>query len=301
MADSVLNLNDLAFFVAAVEAGGFAPASRRLGLPKSTLSKRVAMLEQALDARLVQRTSRTFTLTEVGRDFYQHARGALIEAEAAEAVVRRRQMEPSGTVRITASVPVAQAQLADCLPRLARAYPRLNVQLDVTDRFVDVMQEGIDIAIRSHFAPLPDSALVQRTLATESIILVASPSYLADRESLQTPTALEHHDGLLSGATATTWTLQDTADERVQVAPRAAFVANESVVLIAAASAGLGIACLPERMCRAAIARNELVRVLPGWHAGTVTTTLLMPHRRGQLPGVRATVEFLVEHFRADS
>lgn len=300
MADSVLNLNDLAFFVSAVEAGGFAPASRRLGLPKSTLSKRVAALEQALDARLVQRTSRTFTLTEVGRDFYQHARGALIEAEAAEAVVRSRQAEPSGTVRITASVPVAQAQLADCLPRLAQAHPRLNVQLDVTDRFVDVMQEGIDIAIRSHFAPLPDSALVQRTLATEPIILVASPAYLDGREALQTPSALEQHDGLLSGANATTWTLHDATGERLQVAPRAAFVANESVVLIAAASAGLGIACLPERMCRVAIARNELVRVLPGWRAGAVTTTLLMPHRRGQLPGVRATVEFLVEHFRAD-
>lgn len=299
MAD-MLNLNDLAFFVAAVEAGGFAPASRRLGLPKSTLSKRVAMLEQALDARLVQRTSRTFTLTEVGRDFYQHARGALIEAEAAEAVVRRRQAEPSGTVRITASVPVAQMQLADCLPRLARAFPRLNVQLEVTDRFVDVVQEGIDIAIRSHFAPLPDSALVQRTLATEPIILVASSTYLADRAPLHEPPALEHHDGLLSGASATTWTLHDATDTGLQVAPRPAFVANESVVLIAAASAGLGIACLPERMCRAAIARGELTRVLPGWQAGTVTTTLLMPHRRGQLPGVRATVEFLVEHFRAD-
>ena len=139
----VLNLNDLVFFVSAVEHGGFAAASRRLGLPKSTISKRVAVLEEQLSARLIHRTSRSFTLTELGRDFYEHARGALIEAEAAEAIVRDRQAEPSGTVRISASVPVAQLQLAACLPRLARLHPKLRLQLDVSDRFVDLPQEGV--------------------------------------------------------------------------------------------------------------------------------------------------------------
>ncbi|MDR0181878.1 LysR substrate-binding domain-containing protein [Lysobacter arvi] len=295
----MLNLNDLAYFVAAVEHGGFAPASRRLGLPKSTLSKRVGALETALDARLVQRTSRTFALTDVGRDFYQHARGALIEAEAAEAIVRRRQAEPSGTVRITASVPVAQLQLARCLPRLAMRHPKLDVQLDVTDRFVDIVQEGVDIAIRSHFAPLADSGLVQRPLAVEPIVLVASPDYLARSAALRTPADLADHDGLPTGPTTTTWSLFDADGQRTQATPRVAMIANESVVLVAAATAGLGIACLPEGVCRDAIARGELLRVLPDWNAGTVTTTLLMPHRRGLLPGVRATVEFLVESFRA--
>lgn len=253
----MLNLNDLAYFVAAVEHGGFAPASRRLGLPKSTLSKRVAALEAALEARLVQRNSRTFTLTDMGRDFYRHARGALIEAEAAEAIVRRHQVEPSGTVRITASVPVAQMELAHCLPELARLYPKLDLQLDVTDRFVDVMQEGVDIAIRSHFAPLADSGLVQRQLALEPIILVASPAYLARSPLLQTPDDLGEHQGLLTGATSTSWGLFAADGERTQATPRAAMIANESVVLIAAATAALGIACLPERMCRGAIARGD--------------------------------------------
>lgn len=298
----MLNLNDLLFFVAAVEHGGFAPASRRLGLPKSTLSKRVAELEEALQVRLIHRTSRSFTLTDIGRDFYEHARASIIEAEAAQDIVRQRVAEPSGTVRMTASVPVAQGQLAAHLPRLAQRFPRLRLQLDVTDRFVDVVQEGYDIAVRSHFAPLPDSGLVQRRIVQESIVLVASPGYLDAHGMPAEPEALEGHDGLLSGAGAMRWTLmREDADARtVQVTPRPRMIANESQVLRAAAGAGLGIACLPESLCRPDLDGGALSRVLPGWHAGRVSTTLVMPHRRGQLPGVRAVVDFLVESLGRD-
>lgn len=299
----MLNLNDLVFFVAAVEHGGFAPASRRLGLPKSTLSKRVAELEEALQVRLIHRTSRSFTLTDVGRDFYEHARASIIEAEAAQEIVRQRVAEPSGTVRMTTSVPVAQEQLAAHLPRLAQRFPRLRLQLDVTDRFVDVVQEGYDIAVRSHFAPLPDSGLVQRRIAQESIVLVASPGYLDAHGMPADPEALEGNEGLLSGAGVMRWTLMsEDADARrtVQVTPRPRMIANESQVLRVAAGAGLGIACLPESMCRPELDDGRLIRVLPGWHAGRVTTTLVMPHRRGQLPGVRAVVDFLVESLGRD-
>ncbi|MEL1264862.1 LysR substrate-binding domain-containing protein [Pseudoxanthomonas putridarboris] len=292
----MLNLNDLLMFAAAVEHGGFAAASRSLGIPKSTLSKRVAALEASLDARLIHRTSRSFTLTEVGRDFYEHARAARIEMEAAEDVVRRRVAEPSGTVRITASVPTAQSLLAELLPRIARAFPRLHIDLDVTDRFVDVVQEGYDIALRSHFAPLPDSGLVQRPLDVEHIVLLAAPGYLAEHGEPLAPAELQQHAGLLVGSHAREWTLTDADGSRVTVAPRPRMTANESVVLLGAAEAGLGIACLPEHICRDALASGRLLRVLPGWHAGRVTTTIVMPHRRGLLPGVRAVVDGLVEH-----
>jgi len=290
----VLNLNDLKFFVAAVEQGGFAAAARRLGVPKSTVSKRVAELEAALEARLILRTSRSFTLTELGRDFHEHARAALIEAEAAEGIVRSRASEPSGTVRITASVPTAQHDLAPHLPRLAQLYPRLHLQLDVTDRFVDLMQEGYDIAVRSHFAPLPDSGLVQRQLRVDPIILVAAPAYLAQRGVPATPQELQQHDGLLVAAGAEQWQLADGHGHTLRIAPRPRMTANESVALLHGAQAGLGIVCAPARMCREAIEAGQLRRVLPGWTAGSVTTTLVLPHRRGLLPGVRAAVDFLV-------
>lgn len=291
----MLNLNDLVLFATAVESGGFAAASRRLGVPKSTVSKRVAALEDALGVRLIHRTSRSFVLTETGRDFHEHARAALIETEAAENAVRRRVAEPSGKVRITCGVPTAQDYLAPHLPALARAYPRLRIELDVSDRFVDLVQEGYDIGVRSHFAPLPDSGLIQRQAAVEAIVLAAAPAYLAERGEPAMPQDLASHDGLLTGPGNLSWNLRGPDGAGCVATPQARMVANESRVLIAAAVAGLGIAVLPERMCAAELGDGRLRRVLPGWNAGQVTTSLVMPHRRGQLPGVRATVEFLIE------
>lgn len=295
--DFAMNPNDLLLFVAAVERGGFAAASRQLGVPKSTISKRVAELEAALGARLIQRTSRSFTLTEAGRDFYEHARAARIEMEAAEQIVRRRAAEPSGTVRMTCSVPSAQTVLSRLMPEMALAFPKLHVDLDVTDRFVDIVQEGYDMAIRSHFAPLPDSGLVQRQLQVEPIVLVASPAYLGERGEPSAPSDLQFQDGLLVGTHAREWMLFGTDGRKVPVRPQPRLTANETMVLLACATQGLGIACLPDGMCQDAYASGRLQRILAGWHAGVVTTTIVMPHRRGLLPSVRAIVDFLADHW----
>lgn len=289
----MFNLNDLVFFVQAVETGSFAAAGRRLGQPKSTVSKRVAELEAALGVRLIHRTSRHFALTEVGRDVYDHARAAVIEAEAAETIVRRRQVEPSGRVKITTSVPTAQFHLAHRLHELARAFPRLAIELNVTDRVIDLVQEGFDIALRSHFAPLPDSGLMQRRIASEPIILVAAPDYLEAHGEPSEPTSLEEHDGLIVSATARSWRLTSQSNVVVEVEPRPRLTADESVVLMKSAIAGLGIVCLPQSMVAAALGQGTLKRVLQDWVAGSVTTTLLTPHRRSQLPAIRAVIEFL--------
>ncbi|MFZ5671381.1 MAG: LysR family transcriptional regulator [Pseudomonadota bacterium] len=295
------NLNDLIFFVQAVESGGFAAAGRRLGQPKSTVSKRVAELEAALGVRLIHRTSRHFALTELGRDVYDHARAAVIEAEAAETIVRRRQAEPSGTVRITTSVPTAQFQLADRLHELARSFPKLSLELHVTDRFIDLVQEGFDIALRSHFSALPDSGLMQRRIATEPIILVAAPEYLEARGEPSEPASLKGHDGLIVSAAVRSWRLTHRDGHLEEVEPRPRFTADESIVLMKSAIAGLGVVCLPESIAAAALKQGTLKHVLPDWAAGSVTTTLLTPHRRGQLPAVRAVIDFLSKDQEAAS
>jgi DNA-binding transcriptional LysR family regulator len=289
----MINPSDLLLFAQAVESGGFAPAARRLKLPKSTLSKRLAALETALGARLVQRTSRSFVLTDMGREIYQHARAVLIEVESAEAAVQRRLAEPSGTVRLTASIPTAQLQLAEQLPRLAVIYPKLRLVLHASDRFVDLVQEGFDIAVRSHFAPLPDSELVQRRLRVQSIVLVAAPHYLAAHGQPARPEDLAGHDGLLASQAASAWQLRSEDGREHTATPRFRMAADESMVLLNAALAGLGIAPLPDWMCDRHLDSGALVRVLAGWRAGEVTTTILTPHRRGQLPAVRAVVDFL--------
>lgn len=289
--DKMRNLNDYYLFVLVVEQGGFAQAARHSGMPKSTLATRVAALEAELGVRLIQRTSRRFTVTELGQEFYRHASAMLIEADAAEDVVKGRLAEPSGTVRITASVPTVQTVLAKVLVELAVAYPKIQVSVHVTDRFVDMVQEGFDIALRDHFSPLPDSGLVQRRVATEGVFLVASPAYLAARGVPQSPHELVQHAGLMNTMTAGPWRLQREGGEALEVALQPRMHADELTVLLRAAEAGLGIACLPQRMFSESLAAGRVQLVLPEWRAGTVTTTLLMPHRRGQLPSVRLVAD----------
>ncbi|MCG7508962.1 LysR substrate-binding domain-containing protein [Mesorhizobium retamae] len=293
----MLNLNDLLAFVQVVDHGGFAAAGRALGIPKSTLSKRLSELEKAIGVRLIQRTSRSFAVTEIGRDFHRHAAAMLIEAEAAEHVIKGRLTEPSGTVRITASMPVAQFRLAPLLPRLAASYPKLRIVLDVSDRFVDIVQEGFDIAIRNHFAPLPDADLVQRRIAYDPAWLVAAPHYVRDRGMPSRPEQANGLDGLMASSSERVWTLQDGQGAVAEVTPAPRYVANETVALLEAAKAGLGIACLAGSFCAGPIQAGALVRVLPDWTARGVTTTLLMPHRRGQLPSVRTVADHLIAEF----
>ncbi len=285
------NLNDYYYFVLVIEQGGFAQAARHSGLPKSTLSTRVAALEAELGVRLIQRTSRRFTVTELGQAFYRHASAMLIEANAAEDVVRGRLAEPSGTVRITASVPTVQTVLAQVLVELAVAYPKIQVAMHVTDRMVDLVQEGFDIAVRDHFGPLPDSGLVQRRVATEGVYLVASPAYLAARSVPEAPQDLARHDGLMSAMAGGPWRLESESGAQAEVSLVPRMHADESSVLLRAAEAGLGIACLPQRMIGESLEAGRVRLVLPTWRAGTVTTTLLMPHRRGQLPSVRLVAD----------
>lgn len=294
----MLNLNDLQWFVRVVDHGGFAAAARALEVPKSTLSKRVALLETSLGVRLIQRSSRVFVVTDTGQAFYRHAAAMLIEAEAAENVVRGLQAEPAGIVRITASVTTAQLVLAGLLPALAARHPRLQVMLHATDRFVDLVQEGFDIGVRDHSAPLSDSELVQRRVGHEPFYAVASPGYLAAHGGAPVhPHDLAAHDALLlsPAPSAQVWTFL-RGGESFAVRPVPRFFADEPWTLLQAALAGVGIGCLPRGLCQPDIEAGRLVRLLPDFrYAGGMTTTLLISHRRGQLPSVRAAVDFLAE------
>jgi len=294
----VLNLNDLQIFVQVVDHGGFAAASRALGLPKQTLSKRVAELERKVGVRLIQRTSRSFAPTEIGREVHRHAAAMVVEAEAVEAVIRGRLAEPSGTVRITASVPVVQMFLAPLLPTIAVAYPQIRIVLVATDRYVDIVQEGYDIALRSHAGPLPDSGLVRRHLSTEPYWLLASPGYCARYIRGSAPGDIESLSGLFSAHGEDSWTLRDRDLRTTTVRLEPRYVADEATALLAAAKAGLGIARLPAQFCAEGLSSGVLQRVLPGWTAGEIETTLLVPHRRGLLPSVRVVADLVAQHLR---
>ena len=190
------DLNDFVWFVKVVEYGGFAAAGRALDQPKSKLSRRIAQLEERLGVRLIQRTTRQFTVTEVGHTFYQHCKAMLIEAEAAEEAVAALQAEPRGVVRITCPVTLLHVHVGPMLARFMARYPGINLQLEATNRRVDLVGEGVDIAIRVRPRPFDDSDLVLRVLADRGHCLVAGPALIQRMGEPVVPSELSAWPGL---------------------------------------------------------------------------------------------------------
>ena len=291
------DLNDLYFFAMVVEHGGFSAAGRALGIPKSRLSKRVAQLEERLGVRLLQRTTRRFVVTEVGERFYGHCRAVLEEAHAAQEAVDVLRAEPRGVVRMSCPVSLAQTVVAHVLPEFLARYPKLQVRVLSSDRRVDVVGEGYDIAIRVRSKLDSDANLVMRTFGLSRVLAVASPELL-DHEGRPTVPAqlaslpalsMQEHEGVQ------TWELTDAGGARVTVEMTARLVSGEFALLLEAARRGLGVALLPEFICAPALASGELEVVLPDWSAPEGTMHFVYPSRRGMLPGVRALVDFLAE------
>lgn len=294
------DLNDVYFFVQVVHHNGFAAAARALDVPKSTLSRRVQELERRLGARLIQRTSRRFLVTEVGRDFLRHARAMLVEAEAAESIVRSRVAEPNGVVRFTCSVGMAPI-LAPLLPKFLAAHPKVSLVQHASNRLVNLVEEGFDLALRGHVDALPDSGLIRRELLRTPWVLLASPGYIERAGAPSSPHDLAAHPALLLGVTGTerSWTLRRDGEQVGPVQAEARLRSDDIDTLKAAAVAGLGVVALPLYLCARELAAGALERVLPGWEAGEGIITMLTPSRRGQLPSVRAFMDFLITEFPA--
>lgn len=297
----VLDLNDFFYFVQVVDRGGFTAAGRTLRIPKSTLSYRIQQLEAQLAVRLLNRTSRRFGMTDAGEEFYRHAVSMLLNAEQAESAMRQRLAEPSGTVRFTSGVATAQFAMRDMIVDFVAKYPKVNLVQNATDRNVDIVRENFDVAIRAHSAPLPDSTLVQRTLAPVPWFLFTGAQYLEQNGAPKTPKDLAEHPSLfmMHGDVAPTWRLRNSRGngEEVVLSLTPRILSNDMVSLKQAARAGLGIVALPGYVCCEQVRSGELVRVLPEWFAGDSTLTALIPYRHQLLPSVRAFVDHLAAEF----
>ncbi|UAN18819.1 MULTISPECIES: LysR substrate-binding domain-containing protein [Enterobacter] len=292
----MLNLTNVFYFVQVVNHGGFTAASRVLFISKSTLSLRIQQLEGDLGVQLLNRNSRKLGLTHVGGEFYHRAQSLLQEAEAAENVGRQRQSEPSGTIRITSSVTVAQFALREILPAFMDKYPKVSIEQYSTDIITDIIGEGYDLAIRAHSDPLPNSSLIQRTLAKVPWHLFASANYLKIKGNPHCPDDLLTHDAIALGrGTAQSWSLFSLNKPTVTVPFNARFVSNNMVALKQAVEAGLGVVALPDYVCREGVAEEKLVCVLPQWLAGDSQLTAVAPVQQGWLPAVRVLLDYLVD------
>jgi DNA-binding transcriptional LysR family regulator len=297
----VLDLNDFYYFVQVADRGGFTAAGRTLRIPKSTLSHRMQQLETNLGARLLNRTSRRFGMTDAGSEFYHYAVAMLREAEQAETAIRRRLSEPIGTVRFTAGKATMQFAMREMVSDFLVRYPKINVVAHATDQNIDLIGENYDLAIRAHADPLPDSTLVQRTLAPAPWFLFAGAAYLDGNNPPETPEDLHKHPSLFMMRTGVVpmWRLSHSSMGRgevvVPITPRLS--SDDMVGLKQAAIAGLGVVALPGYVCRDEMRSGALRRVLPTWIAGDSTLTALMPFRQGLLPSVRAFIDHLTAEF----
>jgi DNA-binding transcriptional LysR family regulator len=294
----MIDLNDYFYFVHVVEKQGFSPAARALDMPKSRLSRHVSRLEERLDARLIQRTSRQFQVTETGQVFYRHARALIDEMEAAEAAIQSRKASLSGRVTMSCSVGVAQFAIKDLVFDFLAKHPKVELVQQVTNQAIDLVSSGIDMAIRGHTEALPDSALVQRHLANVSWHLFASPAYLARTGAPESPYDLLKRQSLKVGWQPVTgyWSLENTEGLKTTIPFSPQLCSDDMATLKQAAAKGLGIVSLPAYTCRDELKDGSLVRVLPDWIAGKAQLSLLMPSRRGQSPSVRVLADYLLDN-----
>jgi DNA-binding transcriptional LysR family regulator len=293
--------NDLLLFARIVEAGSFSMAAQRLDLPKSTVSRRIALLEASVGERLLQRTTRRLMLTEFGASLLEHARKVAEEVEAAGALAQHRQAVPSGKLRISMPQDFANVVMAEMIPRFLERYPAVSLELDLSPRRVDLIAENFDIAIRMGNLP-DDSTLAARRIATQQFGLYAAPIYLAQRGLPEQPDDLLRHDLLCvlsrSGG-AVPWILQ-RGKVRWEKELTARLTANSPQLLATIACSGAGIAASTDFIVARHVQRGELVRVLPEWEMPLATGWAVFPSRRLMPAKTRAFLDMMEEMFCKD-
>lgn len=296
---TVQDLNDLFYFVQVVDHGSFAAAGRALNVPRSRLSRRIIALEEDLGVRLIQRSTRTLSLTDIGREYHRHCTAMLVEAEAARDAIERSRSTPQGLIRLSAPPPLICYEVGPMIARYMVRYPQVNVELHATSRRIDVIGEGIDVALRVRFPPLEDSDLVQRHLGQSTQRIVGHPELLERLPSPICPadvTDLPSLD-LNRPAREHVWELNGPDEAHASINHKPRLVTDDMSQLLHAAIAGVGIVQLPDMVVHEDIAAGRLVDLLPQWRPVAGNVQAIFASRRGLLPSVRSLIDFLVDEY----
>jgi DNA-binding transcriptional LysR family regulator len=294
------DLNNMYFFAAVVDAGGFSAAARDLGLQASKLSRRISALEQELEVRLLNRNSRSISVTEAGRAFHAHCRAVLAEAQAARDTINQALGTPKGLVRMSCPIGLLHSGVSAFLARFLEKNPGVDVAVDATNRRVDVLEEGYDVSLRVRRPPLEDSDLAMKTLAMSQFALVASPGLVKQFGPVKSVEDLSAYPTLAITTASARYSWQFTAPDGTTrtIAPRPRLVTEDLVTLCDAALAGVGVTHLPKRMVHKEIETGQLVHLLPEWTTQTGVIHAVFPSRKGMLPAVRTLLDALAEDFR---
>lgn len=290
------DLNDLALFAAVVKHNGFSSAARVLNIPKSKLSKHIARLEQELDVRLLERSTRKVRVTELGQAFYEHCLTVLDGVEAAEALVAAARTEPAGLVRLACPIGFAPI-VGGLLPGFHRRHPSVRVLVTTTNRRVDLVEERFDIALRAREQLNTDATLIVRKIGYARQYLAASPSFLERAGPISIESLHQHPTLSMNEEHATdVWQLYNVDGRRLDVTHSPVIGCGEFGILERAAIEGVGIALLPHHMCARAFRSGVLAPVLPEWSSTDSIVHLVFTSRHGMLPGVRAMIDYLADN-----
>lgn len=294
------DLNDLYYFAQVVEHAGFAPAARALGMQKSKLSRRIGLLEDRLGVRLIQRSSRSFSVTEIGLEYYRQCRAMLVEAEAAQAVIDSVRSEPQGVIRMSCPPELLDYHFGDLIARFMAGHPKVQVHLKALNRKVDLIAEGYDLAIRVGAEALDQADLVMRKLGETKQGLVGSSVLLKGCPPTVAPTDLSTIPSLdlALPQDAHIWHLEHTDGRTVEVHHQPRLITDDLATLRAAALEGVGVAQIPTLMVEGDIAAGRLIDVLPNWRPRNEIVYAVFPSRRGLLPSIRALLDFLSDECR---
>jgi DNA-binding transcriptional LysR family regulator len=284
-------------FVRVVEAGSFVAAAERLSISTSSLSRLIADLEQHLGARLLNRTTRRLSLTESGQAFYERCVTLLADLAEAEALAGQSAAQARGTIRLTCSHNMAERQVAPAIAAFVELHPAVRFELEVSDRVVDLVEEGFDLAIR--VGAVGSDRLVARRLGSMQLLLCAAPAYLERRGIPRTPGDLAQHNALTYAYSPTprVWRFTDATAAVHEVRVNGNLHANSAEALCAAAIGGMGVVCEPDFLLNAAVERGQLVRLLPAYAAGGGDIWAVYPSRRHLSLKVRLFVDFIAGAF----
>lgn len=292
------DLDDFYCYALVVEHGGFSAAERATDIPKSKLSRRVYNLEESLGVRLIQRSSRHFAVTDIGMDIYRHAQVMMTAAQSAHDLVDHLSEQPRGLIKVSLPVTIAQREMTKILPEFLKKYPEIKVQLMVSNRRVDIVNEGIDIALRVRSNLDDDPSLVIRKFENIEQHLFASQAYLNEYGTLNSPDDLSQHRilSMVDVLTDQQMILHDQDNQLHKVRVNPIVMGSDLMMLANLASQNLGIALLPDSIVQDYVDAGQLVKVLPHWKSPHGIFHAVYPSRRGLLPAVRVFIDYLVEH-----
>lgn len=296
------DLNDLFYFVQVVDHGGYAAAGRALGVPKSKLSRRILELEERLGVRLLQRSTRKLAVTEIGQEYYRHCVAMLVEADAAQEAIDRSRSGPQGLIRVSCPPALVCFAIGPMIARFMAENPRVTVELESTSRRVDVIGEGIDVAIRVRFPPFEDSDLAMRVLGESPQRIVASPRLVETLQKQINPADLSALPSLSLGPLNRehVWTLSGPQGASVRIPHKPRLVTDDMSQLLYAAMEGVGVVQLPYAVADEAIVSGALIDLLPDWTPAGGTVQAVFASRRGMLPSVRSFIDALTGGFTGD-